>query len=100
MAKDKTKADLAERQSENRIDPRRAATSEPAEVTPAKPDEMRLVEEHAYAQGLPAWELAALRQATGWAPGKTVSAEQFGQAVELLRRRRLGGGRIARNKGR
>ncbi|MEG6552601.1 hypothetical protein V6C53_20395, partial [Desulfocurvibacter africanus] len=79
MAKERTKdvsAD-AERQDENSIDPRRVATTEPAEITPAKPDEPRLVEDYAKLQGLQAWELAALRQATGWAPGKTVSAEQL-----------------------
>ncbi len=43
---------------------------------------------------LPAWELAALRQATGWAPGKQVSKKEFEDAVNKLRDRPQGGGRI------
>ncbi len=84
----------AERQDENSIDPRRLATPDPGEVASAKPGEPRLVEEHACSQGLQAWELAALRQAASWAPGKTVSAEQFGQALAKLRGRACGSGRI------
>lgn len=98
MAKEKRSEAPAERREESIIDPRRVETAAPEAPVPepAKPGHLRPVEDHAKAQGLPAWELAALRQATGWAPGKTVSVEQFGQALEQLRKRRLGCGRITK----
>lgn len=43
---------------------------------------------------LPAWELAALRQATGWAEGKEVSKAVFDEALTLLRSRPVGGGKL------
>ncbi len=43
---------------------------------------------------VPAWELAALRKATGWAPGKQVTEAQFAEALIKLRNRPQGGGRI------
>jgi len=109
MAKDKTKGVSAER-SESIIDPRRvervrqpepAAPAAPATqatqarpATSAKPGQLRPVEDIARDQGLPLWEQAALRQAAGWAPGRQVSAEQFGAALAKLRSRACGSGRI------
>lgn len=57
--------------------------------------EKKQVEAFAAAAEMPAWELAALRQATGWAPGKAVAAGEFTHAVAALRSRRQGGGKIS-----
>ena len=46
------------------------------------------------AAGLPAWELAALRHATGWADGKQVSEAEYAAALDKLRNRPQGGGRL------
>lgn len=43
---------------------------------------------------LPAWELAALRQAAGWPDGKQVSEAEFTAALDQLRSRPQGGGRL------
>lgn len=43
---------------------------------------------------LPAWELAALRQAAGWPDGKQVSEAAFTAALDKLRIRPQGGGTI------
>lgn len=40
---------------------------------------------------LPAWELAALRQAADWADGKHVTQDEFDFALNRLRTRPLGG---------
>lgn len=52
------------------------------------------VSELAEAQNVPAWEVVALRRATGWAPGKQVSQAQFAESLNKLRNRPQGGGRI------
>lgn len=56
-------------------------------------EELYPVEE--LAEGIPAWELAALRQAAGWAVGKQVGRDAFDAALDKLRTRPQGGGRIA-----
>ena len=66
-----------------------------AKAAAAKKDpELFPVEQLAEAKGLPDWELAALRQATGWADGKQVSDAGFDQALTRFRSRPQGGGRI------
>lgn len=52
------------------------------------------VSELARAGNVPGWEVAALRQATGWAPGKQVTKAQFAEGLTKLRNRPQGGGRI------
>lgn len=59
------------------------------EATPLQP-----VESLAKAVKLPTWELAALRQATGWVDGKAVTQAEFDLAVDRLRSRQQGGGKI------
>lgn len=95
MAKNRTEAP-AEGREESIINPAKVQRVEPwpEPPEPIKSGELRLVEEHARAQGVQTWELAALRQAASWAPGKQVSAEQFGQALARLRGRACGSGRI------
>jgi hypothetical protein len=44
--------------------------------------------------GLKRWEKKALCQAAGWAPGKQVTGPVFDQALDKLRRRPIGGGKI------
>ena len=56
--------------------------------------ELLAVENLAEEKKVPDWELAALRQATGWAPGKQVSASEFAEALTRFRSRPQGGGRI------
>jgi phosphoketolase len=46
------------------------------------------------AADLPVWELAALRQATGWTEGKQITGADFEDALTKLRARPQGGGRI------
>ena len=52
------------------------------------------VETLAKEKGLKGWELAALRQATGWIDGKQVTDKEFDAALERLRGRRQGSGKI------
>lgn len=59
-----------------------------------KTDQPRLVPLDELAADLPAWELAALRQATGWAAGKQVTEVEYKTALENLRTRPQGGGKI------
>lgn len=55
---------------------------------------LRPVSELAAAAGLPAWELAGLARAAGWAPGKQVTEADFAAALERFRARPQGGGKI------
>ncbi|MEG6551884.1 hypothetical protein V6C53_16770, partial [Desulfocurvibacter africanus] len=59
--KDKTKGVSAELQDENTINPAKVQRIEPwpEPPEPIKAGELRLVEEHARAQGVQTWELAA-----------------------------------------
>ena len=52
------------------------------------------LDSHARALGVVDWELAGLRVALGWAPGKQVSREDFSKALKAYRNRRAGSGRI------
>jgi hypothetical protein len=52
------------------------------------------VETLAEAAKLPAWELAALRQAANWAEGKHVTQAELDAALTRLRNRPQGGGTI------
>tara|TARA_B100000683_G_scaffold234582_1_gene237854 strand:- start:1121 stop:1318 length:198 start_codon:yes stop_codon:yes gene_type:complete len=52
------------------------------------------VEDLASKQGVPAWELAALRQGMNWADGKQVTQGDFDTALNRLRTRPQGGGTI------
>ncbi len=47
---------------------------------------------------IPAWELAALRQAMNWADGKQVSEQAFREALDRLRTRPQGGGSLGGKK--
>lgn len=60
----------------------------------AKKVELYPVEEFAKKTSVPGWELAALRQATGWAAGKQTTQDEFDSALDKLRNRPQGGGRI------
>lgn len=44
--------------------------------------------------GLKPWQLAGLRQATGWADGKQVTLSEFAAAVQRFEQRGMGGGKI------
>jgi hypothetical protein len=55
---------------------------------------LRPVEDLAAEAGVTPPILAGLRRATGWAPGKQVTAEQFAAAVEQFNNRPMGGGRL------
>lgn len=56
--------------------------------------ELRAVEDLAEEHRLQPWYLAGLRQATGWAPGKQVTEDDFLAAKEKFDQRRMGGGKI------
>lgn len=43
---------------------------------------------------IPAWELAGIMKAAGWAEGKRISGDEFTAAVKKFRNRPQGGGRI------
>ncbi len=60
--------------------------------TTDRPQPLKPLEEHAAA--LPAWELAALRQATGWVHGKQITEAEYEAALATFRTRPQGGGRI------
>jgi hypothetical protein len=59
-----------------------------------KPDTPKTWPVEALAADLPAWELAALRRAARWAEGKQVSEAEFTAALDQLRNRPQGGGRL------
>ena len=59
-----------------------------------KPQAPELYPVEVLAGDLSAWELAALRQAAGWAEGKQVSEAEFTAALDQLRNRPQGGGRL------
>lgn len=44
---------------------------------------------------IPGWQQAALMRMMGWDDGKAVSDEEYRDALDRLRSRRLGGGRLA-----
>jgi hypothetical protein len=52
------------------------------------------VEDLAAERGMPATALAGLRRATGWHPGKQVTAEQFEAAMTAYRGKPMGSGSI------
>jgi len=52
------------------------------------------IDDMAESQGLPGWEKAALFRAANWAKGKKVSAAVFESALESLRKRQMGGGKL------
>lgn len=56
--------------------------------------QVRPVETLAEEANVPAWELAALRQATGWAEGRQVTQDEFDSALGQLRNRPVGGGAL------
>lgn len=43
---------------------------------------------------VPAWQLAALLRMNAWADDKLVAEQDFATALERLRKRRIGGGRM------
>lgn len=51
------------------------------------------IEKLAKETALKSWELAGLRQYTGWMEGKQVTENQFSQALDSFRNRPQGGGR-------
>lgn len=57
-------------------------------------DELIDVEEAAIKEFVPGWELAGIRRALGWAPGKLVTEEEFKSAVKRFRNRPQGGGEL------
>jgi len=52
------------------------------------------VEALAEEKGIPAWEVAALRQGMNWADGKQVTKDEFDIALDRLRSRPQGGGAL------
>ncbi|MDR1397170.1 MAG: hypothetical protein LBJ14_05510 [Desulfarculales bacterium] len=66
-----------------------------AEASPPSPAlDLQEIEALAKALGVVSWELAGLRTAKGWAPGKQVSQAEFKTALEAYRKRPSGGGRL------
>lgn len=43
---------------------------------------------------IPAWELAGMMRAAGWAEGKQVAADEFADTLQRFRIRQVGGGKI------
>ncbi len=75
----------------------KAGAGKPAEeITPDRNIATGLIDidDMAEAQGLPGWEKAALFRAAGWSKGKKVSAAVFESALESLRKRQMGGGKL------
>lgn len=73
-----------------------AKKTAPPEKKAVKPDAGKLfpVKALAGAAGVPAWELAGLMRAAGWADGKQVTPAAFGAAMAKFRNRPQGGGSI------
>ena len=61
----------------------------------AEPETLTPVEKLAKDAELPAWELAGLMRAAGWAGGKQVTKTVFDKALAAFRNRGQGRGRIA-----
>lgn len=57
-------------------------------------EEPQPIEILAQGANMPAWELAGVRRALGWAEGKQVTQTVFDQALAAFRKRPQGGGRI------
>lgn len=53
-----------------------------------------LVEDLAAERNYASWFVASLRQATGWAPGKQVTQDEFNMAVTRFSARAQGSGKI------
>ncbi len=69
-------------------------TSAPQAETKSGAD-LRPIEDLAQAACVPAWELAGLMRAVSWAEGKQVTEKDFNAALNALKKRGQGGGRIA-----
>jgi hypothetical protein len=61
----------------------------------AEPETLTPVEKLAMDADIPAWELAGLMRAAGWAGGKQVTKTGFDKALAAFRNRGQGRGRIA-----
>ncbi|OQY20079.1 MAG: hypothetical protein B6I36_02220 [Desulfobacteraceae bacterium 4572_35.1] len=60
----------------------------------ASAKDLQPVESLAVDLSIPPWELAGMMRAAGWAEGKQVTADEFADALQRFRSRRVGGGKI------
>ena len=66
-------------------------------AAPATQDEnggLQSLDELALAFRTPSWRQGALMRMMGWEQGKMVTKDEYGQAVERLSGRKMGGGRL------
>ncbi len=88
-------ANTEEGKDEGRIEAPAAGDEDtPQEKEPEKPT-LESLAVLADRHRVPGWQQAALMRMMGWDDGKAVSDEEYRDALDKLRNRRLGGGRLA-----